>query len=328
MPHFIIGIDEAGYGPTLGPLIVSAVVFETPQPRLNLWKSLGSVVSQDHRHHSKTGANRLIVCDSKRVYQPSRGIGLLERTVLTFLKQSGIKCWPISARQLINHLAYRGSAHAPHYYEDANLEIPLMAVPDDIDKCALILHAEMARKSIKFHQVVCNIIDVADFNQLIKRGNKADLLFSATAQLIAYIYDSLTRTGDKTHHLEFYIGKQGGRTYYRDLLSRLFTGHKVLVIRETQISSSYRIFSPEGSKCSVRFVRDGETASFTIALASMYAKYLREVLMRMFNRFYQQYLPELKPTAGYPQDARRFIKDITPLITQLNLQPEIFIRAR
>ena len=42
------------------------------------------------------------------------------------------------------------------------------------------------------------------------------------------------------------------------------------------------------------------------ALASMTAKYLRELSMRAFNEFWCARVPGLRPTAGYPGDAPRF----------------------
>jgi hypothetical protein len=42
----------------------------------------------------------------------------------------------------------------------------------------------------------------------------------------------------------------------------------------------------------------------------MAAKYLRELAMKAFNQFWQQHVPGLKPTAGYPVDARRFRAEI------------------
>jgi ribonuclease HII len=46
------------------------------------------------------------------------------------------------------------------------------------------------------------------------------------------------------------------------------------------------------------------------ALASMFAKYLRESAMVLFNRWWAERVPGIRATAGYPQDARRFIKEI------------------
>jgi hypothetical protein len=38
--------------------------------------------------------------------------------------------------------------------------------------------------------------------------------------------------------------------------------------------------------------------------------------MARFNRYWTQRMPELKPTAGYVQDARRWLDDARALITK------------
>ena len=44
----------------------------------------------------------------------------------------------------------------------------------------------------------------------------------------------------------------------------------------------------------------------------MVSKYVRERLMEEFNRFWRERTPGLKPTAGYPGDAKRFYDAIRP----------------
>jgi hypothetical protein len=53
------------------------------------------------------------------------------------------------------------------------------------------------------------------------------------------------------------------------------------------------------------------------ALASMAAKYVRELAMCAWNDYWQRQIPGLRPTAGYPVDARRFADEIR--VTQQNL---------
>jgi hypothetical protein len=38
----------------------------------------------------------------------------------------------------------------------------------------------------------------------------------------------------------------------------------------------------------------------------MISKYVRELAMLRFNRFWSARVPDLRPTQGYPVDARRF----------------------
>ena len=51
----------------------------------------------------------------------------------------------------------------------------------------------------------------------------------------------------------------------------------------------------------------------------MACKYLREVCMRQFNRFWAKHVPGLKPTAGYPTDAKRFYDAIRPAMARLGM---------
>src|SRR5258705_466674 len=55
------GIDEVGYGPKLGPLVVAAAAFRVEDPSVNLWDALASAVS-DRRN-----TERLPVLDSKEL---------------------------------------------------------------------------------------------------------------------------------------------------------------------------------------------------------------------------------------------------------------------
>jgi hypothetical protein len=64
------------------------------------------------------------------------------------------------------------------------------------------------------------------------------------------------------------------------------------------------------------------------ALASMTAKYLRELAMIPFNRFWQQHVPGLKATAGYPMDALRFREEIRPAQQRLGIEDRVLWRAR
>ena len=60
----------------------------------------------------------------------------------------------------------------------------------------------------------------------------------------------------------------------------------------------------------------------------MTAKYLRELAMRAFNEFWCGHLPELRPTAGYTQDARRFKQDIAEMQTALGIGDEVLWRTK
>ena len=75
-----IGIDEAGYGPNLGPLVIALVAFRLPNEEAEtcLWHRLRSGV----RRHDEPADSRPLVADSKLVYSPTRGLRALEHGVL------------------------------------------------------------------------------------------------------------------------------------------------------------------------------------------------------------------------------------------------------
>jgi ribonuclease HII len=72
----------------------------------------------------------------------------------------------------------------------------------------------------------------------------------------------------------------------------------------------------------------GGESFLPVALASMTAKYLRELAMTAFNSFWQQQQPDLRPTAGYPQDARRFAGEIDEIRQQLEIENDLLWRCR
>ena len=60
----------------------------------------------------------------------------------------------------------------------------------------------------------------------------------------------------------------------------------------------------------------------------MLCKYLREVCMRQFNRFWAAHVPGIRPTAGYPGDAKRFFEEIRPTMAKLGLTDDQVWRKR
>ena len=64
------------------------------------------------------------------------------------------------------------------------------------------------------------------------------------------------------------------------------------------------------------------------ALASMASKYLRELAMRALNAFWCGRSPGLRPTAGYPQDAKRFRADIAHALAELQIDDRVLWRVK
>ena len=106
----------------------------------------------------------------------------------------------------------------------------------------------------------------------------------------------------------------GGRASYAEMLSRMSPGSQVDVIDESDQRSRYTVSETRGSM-GVVFQVESESAHLPVALASMTAKLVRELAMMRFNRHFCERLAELKPSAGYRPDGRRWLGDAAQLLS-------------
>jgi ribonuclease HII len=90
--------------------------------------------------------------------------------------------------------------------------------------------------------------------------------------------------------------------------------------------SRYRLRFGE-SLATITFASKSDEHHFPVALASMIAKYTRELQMIRLNRYFAGMMPELKPTAGYVTDGRRFLKEIEPLLANNGINRDDLVRT-
>jgi hypothetical protein len=74
--------------------------------------------------------------------------------------------------------------------------------------------------------------------------------------------------------------------------------------------------------------RVGCEALLPTALASMTAKYHRELSMRAFNAYWGERVQGLRPTAGYFGDSRRFKREIGTMQKELGIDDRMLWRCR
>jgi hypothetical protein len=315
----IIGMDEAGYGPNFGPLVVGATAWEVPgDPRkFDLWQAFAGVVDQS----APIDGSHVQVADSKVVYSPAKGLGNLEDGMFhaLTLKKRCQEPIPSTFRDLLQLVAILPpeSFDAEPWFAGGDLELPTRRefplANQWLERCR--------SHGVRLSGMRADVVLTRRFNDHTRaHDSKGRALSEISMNLLRHIWNECAAEGHD--QVLILADKHGGRNRYEEFLPIVFGDRFIRCHQESTASSRYRVGNAE-----IRFETKSER-HLPVALASMVCKYLRELSMQLFNRFWSDRQPGLKPTAGYPLDAQRFKKDIAALQQQLGIADENLWRER
>lgn len=280
MPTTCVGIDEAGYGPTLGPLVIVGVA---------------AAADDLDALHAACARHPLGVKDSKRLHV-SGNIAPLESVALAALK------WldghpPATAAELFTCCGEdpTDAALLPWLGEADGLSLPLRSrrTPD------------WSIPGVRPVQVRARIVQPSRLNDTLAAGrNKADLVLDTVCQLLA----GWAGNSDRLHAV---VDRLGGRHYYASALEAVLTGARCRQAEEGRGLSRYD-YACGQRQARIEFRVKADRDCILTAMASCIAKYVREVHMHLFNAWWANRRPDLAPTAGYPQDAARWLDQLGP----------------
>ncbi len=318
---WVVGIDEAGYGPNLGPLVQAAVALYLPDHDPAGWDTLKPVIRRCGEKTARTDT-RLLIDDSKKVYARG-GLAALERGVQAGLLLMEPTVGDVLRRGTVAGVDIQDVLACEAWYDPAEAT-PVAASGEDI----LVAFRSFERAVAEF---ACFglplgiVVPTPHFNRIVdESGSKATVLSRGLVELLA---EALRSTSQRGGPVTFLCDKQGGRNFYAALLQEAFPTGWVIAEKESAEESRYRVALLD-RPVSVTFRPRADGDSVAVALASMLCKYLREVCMRQFNRFWATHVPGITPTAGYPVDAKRFFAEIRPAMEKLGLTDDQVWRKR
>jgi ribonuclease HII len=326
------GVDEAGLGPLLGPLTLGFSVFEAPAGErgaaCDLWSTLAPAVTSDPMKDKR----RFVVADSKIVFKRTpRCSKRLEATALGFLALLDGTRRPHTdaARFLWNsprELAPASDAVAMHpWYRGHARPLPAHQDASALELRVESLWQKMQRSEVKLLDAGVRVLPEGDLNRSFQQtSNKAETHWSASVAIYQRIWRDHAREG-----IELSIDRHGGRMHYGSRLAVAFQDAIVTLVSEAPERSEYELVERRGPRAMrMIFAERAEQASFAVALASCLAKYARETAMHAFNQWFAARAPELVATAGYRNDAQRWLADAEPVIARERLDRALLVRDR
>lgn len=323
----IVGVDEAGYGPSIGPLTVCATCWRVPSSFDVTQMSL--LLEQEIQARPwKPTLTHVPIGDSKKIHQGRYSVeGLILGTYFLFHACDGkpVADWDSRLASIAREDSKRIQSVPWYALRSTDREERLISFLAEPEAYFNAGRKKLKSLSIQAVGLRMRVLDEIEFNAQINRtGNKSTLLSEASLQLVN---DSVKVYGRKGESVEVYCDKHGGRNRYQSVLSHVFDQAWFEIELEGKSCSRYSTLW-RGYPLRIQFQVNGDSL-FPSAAASIVAKWTREELMDRLNRFWQSRCSEpLSVTAGYYVDALRFAKQIEKAAETANLPKERWWRKK
>ncbi len=291
----VVGIDENGFGPKLGPLVVTATLVDIGDPE----KLLNSSLKESKK-----------ICASGKMK-------ICEMIALSFYK-SLYDCIPFTSSELLSNILLTQKDECPS---------PLTpCVPDFVLPCwtdtSNLLDIEIAGKYLQ--EINAHLLEIKSialcpgrFNQKLQfTSSKSHLDYLLFEDLILYFKENY-----REEEILFLCGRIGGTKDYSPFFNRFS------LVPQPDKEEETRYAFPEGGEA--RFITKGDDKYFPITLSSIVGKYIRELFVEQMNRFFRSHIPDLPYCSGYINATTElFIEKTANLRNKLGIPHHCFLREK
>ncbi len=300
---WIVGVDENGLGPRLGPLVATALTVEVDRYDASALDAAGAALKLgDSKRTSGFGrmaraeALTLALAEATGAKVPGDADALFEIVGLDRVEtlrarcpddRTAQQCWtPLALPAFGGELAHGRALLSALREEGVHVRRVRSALA-----CAGSLNAALAAGSSKLR------VDLALFERLILDAREAS-----------------------PEDVTALCGMVGGIRRYGDYFTRLPSAE---VLAEVKGASRYRV----PGIGHVSFEVKADDRHLPVGLASMVGKYIRELSMARLVAFYRAQAPELPRASGYHDKVTgRFVEGSRALRRRLAIAPACFER--
>jgi ribonuclease HIII len=335
----IIGVDEAGYGPSMGPLVVCATAWRVPidydveQMSDRLLPEFQAKPIREIVLHVPMGDSKKVNREKYGQQSLALGAKFLLNAVTSTSEQEPIAghlpCGSANASSLLKKIARLDAERllTVPWYADQPGSVEPFAMLEKFDTTNAFEAAErkLLADGIELIGLQARILAEPEYNRQIDRlGNKSTLLSELSLDLVR---KSICVSAKPEESVFVYCDKHGGRNRYSGVLLSTFDQEWFTVLMEGQKCSKYSALWDKHS-LTIQFKVEGDSI-FPSAAASIVAKWTRESLVTRLNSYWQsQLMQPIVPTAGYYVDALRFAEEIKPVVQKLRLSDDEWWRKK